>query len=92
MLRNLLVAREALHLEERALVPVQAEPAQAVEDRVHRLVGRALEVGVLDAQHERAAVPARVGPVEYSAVRAPPMCRKPVGLGAKRVRTFNWAR
>jgi hypothetical protein len=39
---------------------------------------------------------------QYSAVRAPPMCRKPVGLGAKRVRQdmgrlgvrmtadFNW--
>src|ERR1700722_14633163 len=24
---------------------------------------------------------------QYSAVRAPPICRKPVGLGAKRVRT-----
>jgi hypothetical protein len=29
----------------------------------------------------------RASSQQYSAVRAPPICRKPVGLGAKRVRT-----
>src|SRR6202012_1616933 len=29
----------------------------------------------------------RASSQQYRAVRAPPMCRKPVGLGAKRVRT-----
>ena len=41
-----------------ALVPGEAEPAQAAEDGGGGLVGRARRVGVLDAQHERAAVPA----------------------------------
>ena len=60
----------ALALEERSLVPVQAEPAQALEDRVHRRGGGALLVGVLDAQHEDAAAVAREEIVEQRRPRA----------------------
>src|SRR6202008_3712889 len=72
-LGHFLVAREGLHLEERALVPVDPEPLQAVEDRVDRFARRALEVGVLDAQHERAAVAPRVSPGEKRGARAADM-------------------
>ena len=47
-----------------ALVPVQAEPAQRVQQRVVGLGGVAGGVGVLDPEHERAADVAGVGPVE----------------------------
>src|SRR3954466_6403362 len=47
-----------------AFVPLEAEPAQVVEDALFRLLGRALDVGVFDAQDERAVVPAREQPVE----------------------------
>jgi len=40
---------------ERAFIPVEAEPAQAVEDDVHGFLGIARGVGVLDAQDKRAA-------------------------------------
>ena len=66
------VAIEALGLEVRRvrsadvrpLVPVEAEPAQAVHDSRDHLPRRTFGVGVLDAQHERAAVPAGIQPVE----------------------------
>src|SRR5687768_4124116 len=46
------------------LVPVEAQPVETIQNpRDH--VGRGpLDVGVFDAEHERAAVPARVEPVE----------------------------
>ena len=47
-----------------ALVVVDAEPGQRVDDRGVALGGVAREVGVLDAQHQRAAVVARERPVE----------------------------
>ena len=47
-----------------ALVPVEAEPAHALQNAVDHLCGRALEVGVLNAQDERAAVMAGEQPVE----------------------------
>src|SRR5207247_11318333 len=68
-LGGLLVAREAFHLEKRPFVPVQTQPAHRVEDRLHRGFGRALEVGVLDAQDELAAVLSRVRPGEESGPR-----------------------
>ena len=72
LLGHLPVTREPLRLEvgavgaadARALVPVEPQPAQPVEDAVHHLGRRALDVGVLDAQDEGAAVPAREEPVE----------------------------
>src|SRR2546425_22375 len=68
-LGGLLVAREAFHLEKRPFVPVQTQPAHRVEDRLHRRFGRALEVGILDAQDELAAVLSRVRPGEESGPR-----------------------
>jgi hypothetical protein len=47
-----------------ALVPVQPEPAQGVEDRVVALLAVARGIGVLDAEDEVAAGVARVRPVE----------------------------
>src|SRR6266705_724401 len=62
--RDLPVARKPLHLKERAFVPVEPEPAHRVEDRLHRSFGRALEIGILDAQDEFAAVLSGVRPGE----------------------------
>ena len=55
---------------ERAFVPIEAEPAQAVEDDVHGLLRIARGVGVLDAEDERAAGVAGVKPVEERGARA----------------------
>ena len=57
-------------LEERTLVVFQPEPGHALQDGVHRLGGGALEVGVLDAQDEGAAVLARIQPGEQRGARA----------------------
>ena len=54
----------ALGLEERALVPVEPEPAHGAEDLLGPLHLRALAVGVLDAQDKGPAVVAGVQPVE----------------------------
>src|SRR5208283_942229 len=48
----------------RSLVPVQAEPAQRVEQGQIALLAVALRVGVLDAEDERAPGVASVSPVE----------------------------
>ena len=53
-----------LALAQRPLVPVDAEPAEGVEQRLLGLPRRALAIGVLDAQDQAAAVAAREGPVE----------------------------
>ena len=58
------VARAALALEHRTLVPVELEPAQRVDDRGHVLGARALAVGVLDPQHELPLLVTREQPVE----------------------------
>ena len=63
---------EALRLEVRSVraadvgpfVPVHAEPAHPLQDAVDHLVRRSLGVGVLDAQHEHAALAAGEEPVE----------------------------
>jgi hypothetical protein len=57
-----------------------------IENRLHGGIRRTLAIGILDAQDELAAAPTRLQPA-VQRVRAPPICRKPVGLGAKRVRT-----
>ena len=54
----------------RPFVPVEPEPAQAVDDAGDHLPRRPLGVGVLDAQHERAAMPPREQPVEERRARA----------------------
>ncbi len=62
-LQDLLVALGARNLADRPLVVVQAEPAQGVEDLLDVLRGRALAVGIFDAQDERPAVVPREQPV-----------------------------
>ena len=52
-----------------ALVPVQPEPAQRVEQHEIGVLGVALGVGVLDAEDESAAVVAGEGPVEERGAR-----------------------
>ena len=52
-----------------ALVPVEAEPFQAVVDDLHGVDGVAGLVGVLDAQDELAAVVPREEPVEQGGAR-----------------------
>src|SRR5215207_3481639 len=46
------------------LVPIQADPTQRTFELLDRLLRRALQIRVLYAQHERAAVLAREEPVE----------------------------
>src|SRR5882762_6565466 len=72
-LGDFLVPCEALHLKERTFVPVEPKPTHRVEDRLHRGFGRALQVGVLDAQDEFAAAPARVRPRKERGARATDM-------------------
>ena len=55
-------AARSAHL--RSLIPVDPEPAEAVEDRLQRLGHVPLAVGVVDAEDERSAVPSREEPVE----------------------------
>ena len=57
-------------LEDDLLVPVEAEPVQAVEDRLGGLVAGAGLVGVLDAEKELAAGAAGEEPVEERRARA----------------------
>ena len=48
----------------RALIPVEPEPLEPIENRLHRLRRGALLIRVFHAQHERAAVAPSVQPVE----------------------------
>ena len=61
---HLLMAGSSLALEDRALVPVELQPAQRIEDLLDVLGRGALAVGVLDAQQESAARVAGEQPVE----------------------------
>ena len=70
LVRDFGVARPELRLVIFVPVPIEAEPAHPVEDRVDRLVGRARLVGILDAQQELAAVVAGEQPVEQRRARA----------------------
>ena len=58
----------SLHLG--PLVPVEPQPAKAVEDRLQGLLDVALPVRVVDAQDELAAVPPREQPVEQGGAHA----------------------
>jgi hypothetical protein len=51
------------------LVPVEAEPPQILENAGFRLARRALGVGVLDAENERAVLAVRKQPVEQRRAR-----------------------
>ena len=59
-----LAVRRVRAADVRPLVPGQPEPAEEVEQAVVRLLGVAGRVGVLDPEHEGAAVVACEGPVE----------------------------
>src|SRR6476469_3279529 len=54
----------ALELVGDLAIPIEAEPRQAVEDRLDRRLGRAGAVGVLDAQQVLAAMVLGEQPVE----------------------------
>ena len=66
----LTVARCPLDLGERSLVPVDLQPPQGIQDLLHVLRRGALAIGVLDAQHQRAAVLSRQQPVVECRARA----------------------
>jgi hypothetical protein len=59
-----------LPLRQRALVPIELEPAERVEDQLDVLGCGALAVGVLDPEHELAARTAREEPVVKCRPRA----------------------
>src|SRR2546426_3171642 len=71
--------RSPLHLEvgrvrpphDWALVRLEAEPLEDVDDRLFALLRAARLVGVLDAEHERAVVLTRPEPVEQRGAGAP---------------------
>ena len=65
-----LKVRRVRPADARPLIPIETQPAQAVEDPRDHVLRRPLDVGVLDAQDERAAVPAHVEPVEERRPRA----------------------
>ena len=56
-------------LEDRALVPVEIQPPERIEDLFDVLRGRSLAVGIFDPQHERASLAAREQPVVESGPR-----------------------
>lgn len=63
-MRVALMALEVRSLVDDLLVPIEAEPREALEDCPGAFLGAAGPVGVLDAQEELAAVLSRVEPVE----------------------------
>ena len=82
LLGHLGVARRALELVDDVAVPIEAEPRQAVEDRLDGRGRRARAIGVLDAQQVLAAVMAGVQPVEERRARAADM-QKAGGRGGE---------
>ena len=72
-LERLAMAIGTLVLADRALVPVELEPAQGVEDLLDVPRGRALAVGVLDPQNELSPTPPREEPVVQCRPRSPDM-------------------
>jgi len=51
--KHLTVPFGSLGLEHRALVPVEVQPTQRIEDLLDVLRGGAFAIGIFDAQHER---------------------------------------
>src|SRR4029079_9688657 len=78
---DLAIARHAVHLVDRTLVVIEAEPRHVLDDAALRLVRRAREVGVLDAQHELPAMPPRIRPGE---VRRADVAEMQASRGARR--------
>ena len=67
------MALGARELADRLAVPVEPEPFEPVENGRDRSLGRALAIGVLDAQQERSAETFGVEPVEQRRTRAADM-------------------
>ena len=59
---NFSVARKPVHLMERPLVPLKAQPLQAIDNCCNRSVRRALAVSVFNAKNEFTAMSSRVRP------------------------------
>ena len=64
------------------LVPIEAQPAQTLKDRLDAGLGVALDISVVDAQHHDSLVMARVEPIEDKGARAAYM-KKTGGRGRK---------
>ena len=73
LVRNLGMPAGTRELHRRLPVPLQPEPAKAVEDRLDRRLGRTLPVRILDAQQELAAGIPRECPAEQRGARAADM-------------------
>ncbi len=59
---HLLVTIQPLGLVKRTFIGIQTKPVHGIENRLHRGIGRALAIGILDAQDEFAAATARFQP------------------------------
>ena len=64
LLRHLGMTLGAGDLADHFAIVIQAQPGQALEDRLGRFGGRAGAVGIFDAQQELAAARAGIEPVE----------------------------
>src|SRR6185437_13530827 len=67
---HLPVSLQPPRLVEGTLVGVEVEPVHRIQDRLHRLAGGALPIGILDAQDELAAAAARLQPAIQCGARA----------------------
>ncbi|EIM03453.1 hypothetical protein UU5_00600 [Rhodanobacter sp. 115] len=56
------VAGQAMGLVHRGLVGIQVQPVHRIQDGLHRFLGGAFAIGILDAQHELATTPPRLQP------------------------------
>src|SRR3954471_746715 len=65
------MSRQVRALIDDAVVPVEFEPLESLEDRASALVGAPRLVGVLDAEQKLTAELPRVKPVEERGARAP---------------------
>ena len=61
---------ETLGLIVGTLVVIEAQPLHRVENRLHRLLRRPLQIGILDAQYETALCFTAVEPAEQGRTRA----------------------
>jgi hypothetical protein len=56
-------------LKKRTFIPFEAEPAHAIEDALHHILGGALEVSIFNAQNEDTAGVTGEKPIEESSTR-----------------------
>jgi hypothetical protein len=66
-----LAVRAVRPLDVRPFVPIEPQPAKVVQDGELRLARRTPDVGVFDAQDERAVFTVREQPVEQRRARVP---------------------